>query len=349
MAKCIHKRQKFYCKECKNIGVGGNGICEHNKRKTRCKECKGGSICEHGKHRAICKDCKGGSICEHNNQKSLCKECDGVGICEHGKQRAICKECDGVGICEHMVQKYRCKKCKGSQICAHNKIKNICRECKGSSICQHDNVKSRCKDCNGGSICEHGKLRRQECIVCTPSLACQNCFHIYVGPKSRFRPYCFRCYCVLNPDVDIPRKYMMKEHHLRNELKKEFPDIRMIFNKKIGGGCSNRRPDVRIECLTHTLIIECDENQHKYTSCEEKRMMELFQDLGDRPLVMIRFNPDGYDDIRGCFKTTQMGYLYLNKKEWNKRLQILVQKIQKYKHSVPEQEIFIEKLFYNSI
>ena len=50
----------------------------------------------------------------------------------------------------------------------------------------------------------------------------------------------------------------------------------MIFNKEIKGGCSKRRPDVRIECLTHTVIVECGEHQHKNVKCEEKRMMELF-------------------------------------------------------------------------
>ena len=119
---------------------------------------------------------------------------------------------------------------------------------------------------------------------------------------------------MLNPDVDVPRKYMMKEHHLRKELQIIFPNIKMIFNNKINNGCSNRRPDVRIECLTHTVIIECDENQHKYTSCEDKRMMELFQDLGSRPLVMIRFNPDQYGDTKGCFKYTKAGSLSINKK-----------------------------------
>ena len=43
------------------------------------------------------------------------------------------------------------------------------------------------------------------------------------------------------------------------------------------------------------IIIELDEDQHKYTSCDEKRMMELFQDLGNRQLVLIRINPDKYN------------------------------------------------------
>lgn len=43
--------------------------------------------------------------------------------------------------------------------------------------------------------------------------------------------------------------------------------------------------------------------------------MEIFQDLGNRPLVVIRFNPDKYDKINSCFKLTKAGWLSLNKKE----------------------------------
>jgi len=63
----------------------------------------------------------------------------------------------------------------------------------------------------------------------------------------------------------------------------------MIFDKQTGG-CSKMRPDVFIDKFTHVVIIECDENQHKDTSCENKRTMELFQDFGNRPIVFIRFN-----------------------------------------------------------
>jgi len=122
------------------------------------------------------------------------------------------------------------------------------------------------------------------------------------------------------------------------------------FKEKIVGiCCSNRRPDVRIECLTHTVIVECDENQHKNYNCENKRMMELFQDLGDRPLVMIRFNPDKYDNIESCFKFTKTGWLSLNKKEWNRRINTLKQKIREYCHSIPSKEMTVKQLFYNTV
>ena len=66
----------------------------------------------------------------------------------------------------------------------------------------------------------------------------------------------------------------------------------MVFDKKIDDGCSLRRPDVRIECMTHTIIIECDKNKYQGYSCENKRTMKIFQDLGS--IVFLRFNQDLY-------------------------------------------------------
>ena len=134
---------------------------------------------------------------------------------------------------------------------------------------------------------------------------------------------------------------------MRDALKEEFKNTELIFNKEINGSCSRKRPDVRIECLTHSIIIECDENQHKYTSCEQKRMMEIFQDLGNRPLVMIRFNPDKFNKNKGCFKDTKTGSLSLNKKEWNKRIKHLINSIHENIKKIPDKEINIEYMFYN--
>jgi hypothetical protein len=63
--------------------------------------------------------------------------------------------------------------------------------------------------------------------------------------------------------------------------------------------------------------------------------MELFQDLGDRPIIFIRFNPDIYisknnQKIEECFKPLisledihKKKFYDINKDEWNRRLGIL--------------------------
>jgi hypothetical protein len=146
---------------------------------------------------------------------------------------------------------------------------------------------------------------------------------------------------------------MLKEHHMRDALKESFPEINMIFNKQVDNSCSARRPDVRIEKLTHSIIVECDENQHSSAgySCENKRLMEIFQDLGNRPLVVIRFNPDKYITTEGikipsCFGQTMTGQLKLDKKEWKSRIEILTKMITQYNENIPTQELTIITLFY---
>jgi hypothetical protein len=89
------------------------------------------------------------------------------------------------------------------------------------------------------------------------------------------------------------------------------------------------------------LIIEIDENQHlDYDcSCENKRIMELSQDVGHKPIVFIRFNPDEYDNdeiaISSCWGTDQKGISVVKKsktKEWEKRLNTLKEQITYWIH-----------------
>jgi hypothetical protein len=319
--------------------------------KHQCKDCKGASICEHNRIKRTCRECGGSAFCKHNKIKSCCKECGGASICEHGRQKRICKECGGKGICEHGRQKSHCKDCGGSQICEHNKVKNGCRECGGSSMCEHGREKRRCKDCGGKDICEHDKIKRT-CIICHPEKACQHCHYVLVTVKSRFAPYCFPCYCQLNPDVEIPKRYMLKENYVREYLKDEFKEsITMVFNKQVEDGCSRYRPDVRIDFGSHTVIIECDEHQHRGydRSCDDKRTMSLFKDCGGRPMVFIRFNPDSYiiNGVKhvGCFKPIQRG-LSVAKKEFASRMAQVVVAIESVR-ALPNKEITIERLFYN--
>jgi hypothetical protein len=121
----------------------------------------------------------------------------------------------------------------------------------------------------------------------------------------------------------------------------------MTFDKVINGGCSRRKPDVFIDVLTHSIVVECDENQHGYYTCENKRTMDIFQDLGNKPLVMLRFNPDSYVNknnckIPGCFKVTEP------QEEWSRRAKILKLMVGHFMRKVPKKEITICKLFYDN-
>jgi hypothetical protein len=149
----------------------------------------------------------------------------------------------------------------------------------------------------------------------------------------------------------MARNFKTKEIYFTQALMKQFPDLDMTFDKQISDGCSRRRPDVVIELFTHVVIVECDENQHRGYSCENKRTMELFQDFGDRPIVFIRFNPDSYRDdsgtrFQGCFTPNEKGSLDVCEDEWERRVDSLVSTIQRWLDNVPTREVTEEYLFY---
>jgi hypothetical protein len=147
--------------------------------------------------------------------------------------------------------------------------------------------------------------------------------------------------------------YKIKEIHMRDALKAKLDCGTMIFDKTIAGGCSRRRPDVLIDNGGFPIIVECDENKHASydTTCENKRLMELFLDLGSRPLTVIRFNPDAYRDESGvkhasCFKPTKNGSAIADQKEWDGRVKELVKMIVELSVSAPQKEVTILTLFY---
>jgi hypothetical protein len=336
------------CEKCRAFGRMNVKKCPHDKRKSRCRECKGSSFCIHDKIKSRCRECKGSSFCVHDKIKSRCRECKGSSFCIHDKIKSRCRECKGSSFCIHDKQKKHCRECGGSQICIHDKQKSQCRECGGSQICIHDKHKSTCRECGGSKICIHDK-RKSACRECdfpkNPQNWCPSCTFIKPNKRSFTHPYCFQCFCVKFPDADIPRKFKLKENHMVEELKLHFADVKMVFDKRVDGGCSARRPDVRIECLTHTIVVECDENAHKGYSCENKRTMQIFQDLGSRPIVFIRFNPDKYKG-KVCFTKTKTGACSINKKEWNIRIKLLIETIKTYT-SVQEKNVHTVHLFYS--
>jgi hypothetical protein len=148
----------------------------------------------------------------------------------------------------------------------------------------------------------------------------------------KYEGFCFRCFMYNFPDKTIIKNYKTKEKSVCDFIKLNFPQFDFILDKKIPNGCSNRRPDILLDLGYQIIIIEVDENQHlDYDStCENKRLMELSQDLGHRPIIFIRFNPDEYTNkekkISSCWGINNKGFCVIKKKkriEWNNRLKVL--------------------------
>lgn len=368
--KCIHGKKPYYCIDC-----GGKGICKHGKQKATCRECGGKAFCEHGKFKITCRECGGKSFCEHGKFKVLCKECGGSALCEHGKQKKQCRECDGSGFCKHGKQKTRCSECGGSSLCEHGKRKSRCKECGGVEFCEHGKQKAQCRECGGSAFCEHGKRKvlcrechgsafckhrkyKTQCIECDGSLLCQTPLCETVANK-KYNGHCMRCFVNLFPELKNARNYKTKERNVVDNIKKALPDYSWFCDKTVQDGCSKKRPDMLLDMGSHAIIVEVDENQHvNYDcSCENKRLMELSQDVDHRPIVFIRFNPDKYFDKDGnrvdsCWEaTTKQGILRVAPKkqqEWEHRLECLVEQIQYWIENETNKIVQVVELFYDA-
>ena len=200
----------------------------------------------------------------------------------------------------------------------------------------------------GGSKASYQK-KRGITTECKSEMCDAHGYEVYDG-------YCARCFVHLFPDKPVSRRIKTKESSVIRFIKEQLPDYSWVFDKKVDEGCSRYRPDIFLDCLTHSLIIEVDENQHETydCTCENKRLMTLFRDLGSRPLVMIRFNPDGYETrsgkhIKSCFVYKNKNGLpsVRNEEKWKSRLGVLKAAITRNINDVPCEEVRVEHLYYD--
>jgi hypothetical protein len=157
----------------------------------------------------------------------------------------------------------------------------------------------------------------------------------------------------LHPNIKIPRQFKLKENYVMDALKEHYKDtLTMTFDKciqTIEGGCCKHRPDLFIDFGSHCLVIEIDENQHANYICEQKRMIALYEAIGFRKVVFIRFNPDGYSEgthkYKSPFGYTPTGMISINKEEMVRRIARLVAQIDAVKEE-PRDPLTIHYLFF---
>lgn len=347
---CIHGKRKVRCREC-----GGSAFCKHDKQKANCRECGGSAFCEHDKDKYRCKDCTPSSFCMHDKFKAYCKDCDGSAFCVHGNWKAYCKECGGHARCEHVKIRGYCRECNGSAFCEHSRQKNHCKECNGSAICIHKKEKAYCKECHGSAICKHDK-QKAYCKGCGGSSLCKTPGCETVKSKNAsYDGHCLRCFVHLFPEKPNARNYKTKERAVVEFLETAFSGLTFVTDKKVEDGCSKRRPDVLIDFGDQVLCIEIDENMHiRYDcSCENKRLMEISRDVGHRPLVFLRFNPDSYTNEKGMlcrspWGINKMGLCIVKRAgEWTGRLTVLQEHVQYWIEHRIEKTIEVVELFYD--
>ena len=195
--------------------------------------------------------------------------------------------------------------------------------------------------------------------------------------NKKFDMHCFYCFVNLFPNDERVRNYKTKEKAVADFIKITYPHLNWIEDRVIKGGCSRRRPDLLLdtaydvvmiastesaasaditESNDQIIIIEIDENEHSHyeSICENRRLMELSQDLNHRPLVVIKFNPDKYKkdgkNIPSCWeidKTTSLSVIRKSKRiEWGFRLNELKKEVDKWISTKTDKMVEIIRLFY---
>ena len=170
--------------------------------------------------------------------------------------------------------------------------------------------------------------------------------------SQKFDGFCVYCFIHLFPDRPMSRNYKVREKHVFDEVIKLLPQDIIVTRDKTVGGCSRRRPDLMIDLGTHWICAENDENCHKNydTTCEIARINELYSDMADRPIILIRFNCDKYSKGKSLFKKDSRTDIDIiaNQKEFKERIKVFVNCIQKYlKSESPKDPLTIEYLYYD--
>lgn len=233
--------------------------------------------------------------------------------------------------------------------------------CKEHSPPEMVNVKDKtCKECpkipcfgvKGTKTALYCRDHQKQGMVNVKDKTCKNEW-CDTQVKNKYNGYCYFCFVHMFPHHELTKSYKTKEKAVVDFVKNEFPDIDFICDKQIYDGCSKKRPDMFADFGDWGLIIEVDENEHTGYTCENKRLMQLSQDIDHRPLTIIRFNPDKYtkDDVKvaSCWRNTKNGTKLVSTKtnEWTERLERLKRRIQRAIDNPSDQTIKLYNLFFS--
>jgi hypothetical protein len=226
-----------------------------------------------------------------------------------------------------------------------------------NELCIYENCTKRqlynYKNEKNGLYCKNHKLNNMIDIM---NKRCKTELCDTMISTNKYKGYCLYCFIHLFPNEKVSRNYKTKEYAVVEYITTTFQTLDWVSDKKIQDGCSRKRPDLLLDLGYHIIIIEIDENQHiDYDcSCENKRLMELSQDVGHRPIVFIRFNPDEYinDDkqITSCWSLNTSGICSVKKskkKEWDERLNALKLQVEYWLANTTDKTIEIIQLFYD--
>lgn len=228
-----------------------------------------------------------------------------------------------------------CTKCNEKQaVFGTTKNELFCVNCKDENM---KNIKAKmCEKCN-----EHqpvfnfkGESKPRFCAKCKDrdmidvvNFRCTSCELFIVSRRAQLCAYC-------NPDA----LEKTKEMKIYNLLKSK--DINFIHNKSYK--TTKYRPDFLINCGSHSIILEVDENQHSTydKESEDIRMKTIAKAISDdiyTACIFIRYNPDVFRNATKVLKIPEPS-----------RHKKLLETINYHMDTLPDKDITVYRLFYNN-
>ena len=303
-----------------------------------------------------------------NLSNKMCSVCHII-RCTYGKQQGKpthCATCSTVGMRD--VLNKMCAKCErvGPSYGKEGGPRTHCTKCKTTDMVDLTAINKLCVTCitrNERKRATFGYENKKPlyCAACKPDdLKVRDVVHeMCIGEgcnmracNPRYQGYCIRC-CIHNrPDIEVFRNYKTKERAVVEFLLQQFPSLTWVLDKKVGS--SLRRPDARADMGAYMLIVEIDERKHTGKNGEHERLMQISEDIGHKPLIVIRINPDAYIDAEGkrvssCWKIDGAGIMTITKvDEWQTRLFKLEQRVDRWIKTACTETLEVEHLFYDA-
>ena len=292
-----NEKKVLYCGSCKEIDM----IDVRNKMCIKCNNVRPSFNYKNEKIPLYCNKCKG--IDMINNISKMCINCNikhPIFNYKNETKALYCGSCKTSDMID--IKTRKCINCNNKQPrynYKNEKIALYCGDCK--EIVMIDIISKKCFKCNNtrpifnyknekkALFC--GKCALPDMIDIKNKKCKTNLCNTIIQKK--YKGYCLRCFIYNFPESKIIRDYGTRESKVSEFIKESYKNLNITYNKTIEGGCSKNRPDIFIDCLTHSVIIEVDEHQHKGNSksytpeCENQRVNNLFTDLADRPIIFI--------------------------------------------------------------
>jgi hypothetical protein len=305
-----------------------------------------------------CASCRTEGMINVIGKRCLCKKAQPTYGLENEKPTR-CASCRTAGMVDVISKRCRCEKAQPTYGLEGEKP-TCCASCRTEGMIDVKIRRCLCKRTKPFFGLEAKKPTR--CASCKTEgmidVISKRCLKNGCGTRvgKRYKGYCLRCFVFTFPGEKVSCNYRVKEQHFTDYIKAsgvlpEGADI--TFDKRLQGGCSGRKPDIFADLYTHTVHCENDEDQHRNYTCENKRMMELFQDAGSRPQVQLRFNPDGYTSVDGrkhpgCFKYNKLGVPVIRDQAmWEERINAYLERLQYHLTHVLGREVTVEHMFYD--